>query len=167
MSCERNFKYIHKQRLTSSINRFLTKRRKTMDLICEVLAKLIVNPENIEDEFYEEHLMNLTTKYVKYSCILYRVEKSLDLTVNVEDNLHKLLGCIQEERAKLKHINKFINQAKSYLPFLDEVYNRAAGDDCETEKSRVGIDANDVIVEICDDDEDTETIVLNGMICAC
>ena len=149
-------------------------------MICEMIAKLIVHPEEIGEEFDKDFLTSCTSKYIKYSKLLTRVEKSMDLRLNLVDNVQKLLGFIQEERAKLKHIYKFVNEARHYLPAMEEevYYMEEIGDHVaakvdvtqreklvglqDTPKQAIALETPDM----SENDDDIDTSVLNGMISA-
>ena len=81
-----------------------------MDVLCDVLAKSIVYFESKAD-VDDLNLSKLRAKYVKYSNLLDKIEKA-GVDVYLEDNIQMLLGYIQEERAKTKQINMFVNLAK-------------------------------------------------------
>ena len=149
-------------------------------MICEMIAKLIVHPEEIGEEFDTDFLTSCISKYIKYSKLLTRVEKSMDLRLNLVDNVQKLLGFIQEERAKLKHIYKFVNEARHYLPAMEEevYYMEEIGDHVAakvevTQREKplgLQVTPKQVITlatpDMSENDDDIDTSVLNGMISA-
>ena len=100
-----------------------------METIFDALAESVVNfqtKNNIQD-------LNLSTKvrarYIKYARILTKMHK-LDVKVNTEDNIQNLLRHIQEERARVKWINKFAYEASVNTAALmrDVSYNFGGGE---------------------------------------
>lgn len=168
----------------TSARQFLAKRRDLMDTIYDVLAKSIIHFEN-KDHIHEMKLMRVRDECVKYSRILANIDKA-DVLVNVEDNIQQLLAYIQEERARMKQINMFVDQATSIPAALcyndvgggGDMFNKVGGGEgidgiCEKAK-RSALKYNNVIVEksvvLADqhdkENDDDDAIVLYGMICA-
>ena len=115
-----------------------------MDVICNMLAKMIVNFETIE-EIEDANMRRVRAKYVKYSDIVSQLAE-VDVRVRLEDNLQKLIGHIQEERSRVKLINLFVSQSKlssgthscDYEPYVEACF----GDGSFSEIPKLG-ESND------------------------
>ena len=106
-----------KERLFSSARHFLMKRKKAIDAGFSLLAKIIVSFASIED-VDDRNLKRVRTKSIEYCGVLGQL-KSSGIEVQLEDNLEKLIAHIQQERARAKLVNLFVNQ--SYLRYGEEV----------------------------------------------
>ena len=128
-----------KKRLYSSARHFLMKRKRAIDAGFSLLAKMIVSFESIED-VDDRNLKRVQAKSIEYRGVLEQLE-SIGIEVQLEDNLEKLIGHIQQERTGAKLMNLFVNQ--SYLSYSEEVEDvDSAGGDCLGE----GIKMEDMIV---------------------
>ena len=115
-----------KERLFTSARHFLRKRKRAIDAIFNTLAKMIVNFDNIE-AVDERDLKRVRTKIIKYRGVLNHLE-SIGIEVEMEDKLEKMIGHVQQERARAKLMNLFVNQ--SYLRYGEEVEDvESAGGD--------------------------------------
>lgn len=132
--CDRLLQPEDKKDLLSSVKRFLARRRRLTDAICRTLAKMIVNFEDIE-KVETVKMKSLREKYVEYSDIVYQL-RLIDVKVQLEDSLEKLIGHIQEERARVKLLNLFMNQSRlSYNDFPED--STAGGDSFDALSSKI------------------------------
>ena len=123
-----------KERLFTSARHFLMKRKGAIDAIFNILAKMIVNFDNIE-AVDERDLKRVRTKIIKYRGVLNHLE-SIGIEIQMEDKLEKMIGHVQQERARAKLMNLFVNQ--SYLRYGEEVEDiESAGGDCLGEEIKI------------------------------
>lgn len=86
-----------------------------MDVICGILAKSIVHFNN-KDDIKQLDLTEARARYLKYSNLLAILDKA-EVHLDVDDDIQNLLEHIQEERAKMKRIDAFVNQTCCYSGF--------------------------------------------------
>ena len=100
-----------------------------MEIIFGALAKSVVNFQHKDNIPTLDLSTKVRARYIKYARILTKMHK-LDVTVNIEDNIQNLLRHIQEERARVKWINKFAYEASvnSAAPMKDTWYNFGGGE---------------------------------------
>ena len=100
-----------------------------MEIIFGALAKSVVNFQHEDNIPTLDFSTKVRARYIKYATILTKMHK-LDVMVNIEDNIQNLLRHIQEERARVKWITRFANEASvnSAAPMKDTWYNFGGGE---------------------------------------